>query len=84
MLPEFPPLPEIQAINEVGLSAGAQLARLPGKVQASGMSEARKEEAEKYAQDMKIAFAYTREADKQSKARAKAKGRAAQRMAESR
>ena len=84
MLPEFPSLPEIQAINSVGLTAGAQMARLPGTIQASEMSPARREEAEKYAQEMKVAFAYTRAADKQNKARAKAKGKAAQRMAESR
>jgi hypothetical protein len=84
MLPELPTLPEIQAINSVGLRAGAQMARLPGTVQASEMSQARREAAEKYAQEMKVAFAFTRAADKESKARAKAKGKAAQRIAESR
>ena len=84
MLPELPTLPEIQAINSLGLRAGAQMARLPGTVRASEMSQSRKEAAEKYALEMKAAFADTRQANKESKARAKAKGRAAQRMAESR
>ena len=75
---------EMLASTAMGLNVPTSSTRLPGTMQISEMSEARREEAAKYAQDMKIAFAYTRAADKQSKARVKAKGRAAQRMAESR
>ena len=70
--------------TSMGLRSAAPLTRLPGTVQASEMSGSRKEEAEKYAQEMKVAFATTRQADKESRARAKAKGKAAQRIAESR
>ena len=70
--------------TSMGLRSAPPLTRLPGTTQVSEMSGSRQEEAAKYAQDMKIAFATTRQADKESKARAQAKGRAAQRIAESR
>ena len=87
MLPEIPSLPEIQAINARGLTAGAEYALrnpLPGMVGAGMMSDARRREAEQYANDMRAAFFYNKLQTKQNRARAKAKGRAAQRYAERR
>ena len=87
MLPEIPSLPEIQAINARGLMAGAEYALrspLPGMLGAGMMSDARRREAEEYANDMRAAFFFSKQQTKKSKKRAKAKERAAQRFAERR
>lgn len=85
MIPAFPGLPTFAAANVPILPDLAQsLDRgmpVPQEVQ---VTDARAVEAAKLANDMRAAFAYSKAANKRSKAVAKAKGRQAQRIAERR
>lgn len=87
---DLKPLPEIPAMKAAGVNAlKAQLyggMRLPGMAgrQPMDMSGMRRQEAEQLANDMRMAYAFTRQQNKVSKARARAKDRAMQRMAERR
>ena len=78
-LPELPDtsLPSLKAVGKPRMSA------MPGMQQVR-FTDSRAQEAEEYANDMRAAFAYSKAANKRSKAVAKAKGRQAQRIAERR
>jgi len=87
---DLKPLPEIPAMKATSVNAlkaamyGGM--RLPGMagMQPMDMSGMRRQEAEQLANDMRMAYAFTRQQNKVSKARARAKDRAMQRMAERR
>ena len=85
MIPELPELPAFLSVAVPRLPdlSSVMDPSLPGKklVRDSG---GRAEEAAQMANDMRVAFAYSKAANKRSKAVAKAKGRQAQRIAESR
>ncbi len=78
-LPELPDtsLPSLKAVGKPRMSA------MPGMQQVR-FTDSRAQEAEEYANDMRAAFAYSKAANKRSKAVARAKGRQAQRIAERR
>ena len=82
MIPEIPELPDtsLPSLKAVGRP---RTAALPD-IQHLHFSNSRAREAEEYANDMRAAFAYSKAANKRSKAVAKAKGRQAQRIAERR
>ena len=84
MIPELPGLPEFQSVGVPdSRSLNTRLLAMPGVVNVQA-TDARAREAEQLANDMRAAFFYSKEANKRSKAVAKAKGRQAQRTAESR
>ena len=84
MIPELPEIPEIRAASASALRYGLRIPPKPGMVVVEGMTDDRRMEAEKLANDMRIAFAFSRAQKEASAKRAKAKGRAAQRAAERR
>jgi len=88
MRPESPEIPSMKGTSTAGLKQslayGLRLPGLPGMETVAGMTEARRIQAAKLAQEMGIAFAYSRAQNKMSSKRAKAKGKAAQRAAERR
>ena len=83
MLPELPLLPEMQSVAIPDSRDISRLAALPRMVRTA-FTNARALEAEELANDMRAAFAYSKAANKRSRAVAKAKGRRAQRIAERR
>ena len=83
MIPEIAALPSIKTVGNPEIVKPATPA-LPPVVGASTMSSGRQQEAEQYAAAMGQAFAITREQNKYQKAKAKARGRQAQRAAEKR
>ena len=87
-LPGTQELPDIKAVNTADVQRGLQyttrLAAMPGMANAEIMSDARRQEAREYASAMGIAFGITKDQNKASAARARAKGRAAQKIAERR
>ena len=82
MIPELPGLPDMSmpSLKAVGKP---RMSSMPGMQQVR-FTDSRAQEAEEYANDMRAAFAFTKAANKRSKAVAKAKGRQAQRIAERR
>ena len=82
MIPEIPELPDtsLPSLKAVGRPRRSALP----DIQQVQFSNSRAREAEEYANDMRAAFAYSKAANKRSKAVAKAKGRQAQRIAERR
>ena len=84
MIPELPGLPEFQstAIPDSS-SLNTRMLAMPGMMKTD-VTDAKARAAAEMADDMRVAFAYSKAANKESKKRAKAKGRAAQRIAESR
>ena len=84
MIPELPGLPEFQstALPDSRLP-NTKLLAMPGMMKAQ-FTNAKALEAAQMTDDMRAAFFYSKQANKESKKRAKAKGRAAQRIAESR
>ena len=83
MLPELPTLPALQSIEIPSSRDLSRLAALPRMVETA-FTNARAIEAAEFAEDMRHAYAYSKAANKRSKAVAKAKGRQAQRIAERR
>ena len=77
MLPEIPELPSL------GIPAGKRLTKpaMPAMVQAGLMSNVEALEAEEFARDMGVAFAYSKAQKRANTKRARAKGRAAGRRA---
>ena len=91
MIPELPELTQLPAVKAAGTAAldkalGYQfrMPPMPGMASVEGMSDSRREAAAKYAADMGAAFYITKQQKKASNKRARAKGRAAQRLAERR
>ena len=83
--PELKELPIITDAKTTGLRLQGTLAKaLPPMKKVSSMTNVRQMEAEEYAQDIKEAFAISRQYDRRSKAVAKAKGRQAERAAQMR
>ena len=84
MIPELPGLPEFQstAIPD-SRSLNTRLQAMPGMMKTQ-FTNAKALEAAQLANDMRAAFFYSKQANKRSKAVAKAKGRQAQRIAERR
>jgi len=82
MIPEIPELPDMSmpSLKAVGRPRRAALPDM----QKVKFTDARAREAEEYVNDMRAAYAYSKAANKRSKAVAKAKGRQAQRIAERR
>ena len=80
MITELPGLPELPALRAVN---NPRMLAMPG-MQNTAFTTGRAEEAEQFANEMRVAFAFSKEANKRSKAVAKAKGRQAQRIAERR
>ena len=82
MIPELPGLPDmgLPSLKAVGRPRRTALP----DIQQLQFTNARAEEAEQMANDMRAAFFYSKAANKRSKAVAKAKGRQAQRIAERR
>ena len=82
MIPELPGLPDtsLPSLKAVGRP---RMSAMPNMQQVQ-FTNARAQEAAELADDMRAAFAYSRAANKRSKAVAKAKGRQAQRIAERR
>ena len=80
MIPELPGLPELPSLSAV---KNTRMLAIPGMREVA-FTNARAEEAEQMANDMRAAFFYSKAANKRSKAVAKAKGRQAQRIAERR
>ena len=84
MIPELPGLPAFQSVGiPDSRSLNTRLLALPGMMMVDNTG-ARAEEAAQLANDMRAAFAFSKAANKRSKAAAKAKGRQAQRIAERR
>ena len=84
MIPELPGLPEFQSVGVPdSRSLYTRLQALPGMM-VTDVTNARAQEAAQLADDMRAAFFYSKQANKRSKAIAKAKGRQAQRIAERR
>ena len=84
MIPELPGLPEFQSVGiPESRDLYTRLKALPGMMLVEDTG-AKAEEAAKLADDMRAAFFYSKQANKRSKAIAKAKGRRAQRIAERR
>ena len=84
MIPELPGLPEFQSVGVPdSRSLNTRMLAMPGmsKVQ---FTDARQREAAELMNKMRAAYFYSKEANKRSKAVAKAKGRQAQRIAERR
>ena len=81
MIPDLPEMPKLPGIS---IKSGVNLPPMPGMDRTTGMTDSRRREAEKYAAEMGTAFAYSKAQDKMMKKRAKAKGRASQRIAEKR
>ena len=80
MIPELPGLPALPSLNTVN---NPRMLAMPD-MKGVAFTNARAEEAAQMANDMRAAFAYSKAANKRSKAVAKAKGRQAQRIAERR
>ena len=85
MIPDLPGLPAFPSVAVPRLPdlSNVMDPRLPGK-QLVRDSGGRAREAAQMADDMRAAFFYSKQANKRSKAVAKAKGRQAQRIAERR
>ena len=84
MIPALPGLPEFQAVGiPESKSLGTALLVVPGVV-TTQVTNSRALEAAQMAEDMRAAFAYSKAANRRSKAVARAKGRQAQRIAERR
>ena len=84
MIPELPGLPEFQSTDlPDSRLPNTRMLAMPGMMKAQ-FTNAKALEAAQMANDMRAAFAYSKAANKRSKAVAKAKGRQAQRIAESR
>lgn len=86
--PPLPGLPVMRSTSSEGLADAVEmLAELPGPPKIEGYTggqTAKSIEAAEYAAGMKVAFKSTRDANKQSGKRARAKNRAQQRQAERR
>ena len=71
-LPELPGLPELPVITDAGTSGlrlqGTLAKALPGMTEAGSMMNIRQMEAEEYANEIRAAFAISKEYDKRSKA----------------
>ena len=82
MIPELPGLPDmgLPSLKAVG---NPRLSAMPA-VPDVQFTNARAQEAAEFAEDMRHAYAYSKAANKRSKAVAKAKNRRAQRIAERR
>ena len=76
-LPELPGLPELPVITDAGTSGlrlqGTLAKALPGMTEAGSMMNIRQMEAEEYANEIRAAFAISKEYDKRSKAIARSK-----------
>ena len=85
MIPDLPGLPEFASVATPSLPDLSTVINpsLPGK-QKVQFTDARAREAEQLVNDMRAAYFYSKQANKRSKAVAKAKGRQAQRIAERR
>ena len=87
-LPGINELPDIKAAGTAALSRDLgyqfRMPPTPGMANAEIMSNARREEAREFASAMGVAFGITKQQNKASKARARAKGKAAQKIAERR
>ena len=84
MIPQLPGLPEFQSVGVPdSRSLDTRLLAMPGvsKVQ---FTDAKQREAAELMNKMRSAYFYSKEANKRSKAVARAKGRMAQRIAERR
>jgi len=81
--PELPELPEITDARTSGLRLQGTLAKaLPGIPEAGSMTRERQREVEKYARDVGITFGESKAYQRRSQARARAKNRRAQAIAE--
>ena len=84
-LPELPGLPELPVIVDAGTAGlrlqGTSAKALPGIKQAGSMTNIRQMEAEQYANEIRAAFAISKEYDKRSKAIARDKNRQTERYA---
>ena len=84
MIPELPGLPEFQSVAVPdSRSLATRILAMPGMTNVQ-FTDARQREAAELMNDMRAAYFYSKEANKRSKAVAKAKGRQAQRIAERR
>ena len=85
MIPDLPGLPEFAsvAIPRLPDLSTVMDPSLPGKKKVQ-FTDARAREAAQFANDMRAAYFYSKQANKRSRAVAKAKGRQAQRIAERR
>ena len=81
--PGNPGLPEIEALPDVKMPMLAAKPRMK-KADTTELSRAREENVRQFAAEMGAAFAYSKNQDKIMRAKARAKGRAAQRIAKNR
>ena len=82
-IPELPELPEIEAssVKSVRLQ-GTLTKRLPGMASLGSYGNAKELEAEQYANDMRAAFAFTKDQNRRTAKISKAKNRAQERIAQ--
>jgi len=87
-LPVTQELPSVKAVNAANvqreLNYDTRLSPMPGMANAEIMSDARQQETREFASAMGVAFGITKQQNKASAARARAKGKAAQKIAERR
>lgn len=80
--PELAELPQIVDTGVTGLRLQGTLAKaLPGMKKVESMTNVRRMEAEKYAREMAYVYGITKDANKYSQARARAKNRQMERYA---
>ena len=87
-LPGMQEFPDIKAVNtqdvQRGLEYTTRLPAMPGMASAGIMSDARQRETREFSSAMGVAFGITKQQNKASATRARAKGKAAQKIAERR